>query len=86
MGPRPGAKRGRKPSQKVVQNQQQQQTQDDDDEVEFQLKLQLIELVQGYPCIYDVACADHKKEGLRNKAWKEIADALFLPGKNSTIC
>ena len=80
MGPKPGAKRGRKPSQKIVQNMQQQQVEKEEDEAEFQIKLELIELIQGYPCIYDVACLDHKKEGLRNAAWQEIADVLFLPG------
>ena len=37
------AKRGRKSEQ-----------QHNDDEAEYQLKMQLIELVQGYPEIYDI--------------------------------
>ena len=63
-------KRGRKPKQ-----------QEEEDEAEFLLKLELIELVQGYPEIYDIASAKHKKEYLRNLAWQNISEALFLPGE-----
>ena len=59
-----GAKRGRKPSKKIVQSLQQVQEQEEDDETEFILKMELIELVQGYPCIYDIPCDEHKKEGI----------------------
>ena len=65
------AKRGR-PKAKVD---------DEEDEAEFLLKLELIELVQGYPEIYDIASLKHKKEYLQNLAWKNISEALFLPGR-----
>ena len=64
------AKRGRKVKQ-----------QEEEDEAEFLLKLELIELVQGYPEIYDIASPRHKKEYLRNQAWQNISEVLFLPGK-----
>ena len=35
---------------------------EEDDEAEFLLKLELIELIQGYPEIYDIASPRHKKE------------------------
>ena len=34
-------------------------TDDEDDEAEFLLKLELIELAQGYPEIYDIASPRH---------------------------
>ena len=52
----------------------------DDEEAEYQLKMQLIELVQGYPEIYDIQDPQHHKQYLRNAAWKAIAEALFIPG------
>ena len=78
MGP-PAKKRGRKPAQKVVRENRQDDT--EEDEAEYLMKLELIELIQGYPEIYDIACEAHKKEFMRNKAWEEISTALFLPGK-----
>ena len=77
------AKRGRKPAQKVVPNRPNDNPDDEDeeDEAEYLLKFELIELVQGYPEIYDIACPGHKKEYLRNRAWDQIAEALFLDGK-----
>ena len=46
------------------------------------MKLQLIELVQGYPEIYDVQDPCYKKDYLRTAAWEAIAEALFMPGSN----
>ena len=40
-----------------------------------------IQLVLGYPEIYDIACPGHKKEVFRNNAWQQILEALFLPGE-----
>ena len=65
-----GAKRTRK-------NEQQQK----DDEAEYELKMQLIELVQGYPKIYDIQEPRHHKTYLRNAAWEAISEALFIPGQ-----
>ena len=76
-------KRGRKPANKVVvPNQQEDQ---DEDEAEFLLKIQLIELVQGYPCIYDIADPLHSRTYARNEAWEKIAEALFIPGNICTF-
>ena len=71
-------KRGKRAANKVqIPNKQPDQ---DEDEAEFLLKMELIELVQGYPEIYDIAHPLHKKTFARNKAWEAIAEALFLPG------
>ena len=83
------AKRGRKPAQKVVANRPNQKASaaendentDEEDEAEYLLKFELIELVQGYPEIYDIACPGHKKEVVRNNAWQQISEVLFLPGE-----
>ena len=82
-------RRGKKPAQRVVrQNQNQNQNQnanirieDHDDEAEYLLKMELIELVQGYPEIYDIAHPLHKKIYARNAAWAAIAEALYIEGK-----
>ena len=37
---------------------------------EYLLKMELIELVQGYPEIYDIAHLLHKKTYARNAAWR----------------
>ena len=42
--------------------------------------MQLIELVQGCPEIYDIQDPCHHKQYLRNAAWEAIAEALFIPG------
>ena len=81
------AKRGSKPVQKVVANRPNQNVSaaendkntDEEDEAEYLLKFELIELVQGYPDIYNIACPGHKKEVLRNNVWQQISEALFLP-------
>ena len=52
-----GKKRGRKPANKIVVPN----IQEDEDEAEFLLKMELIELVQGYPSIYDIADPLHSK-------------------------
>ena len=69
-------KRGKAPA-KGKKNDQQR---NDDEEAEYQLKMQLIELVQGYPEIYDIQDPRHHKQYLRNAAWEAIAEALFIPG------
>ena len=82
-------RRGKKPAQRVVrQNQNQNQNQnanirieEHDDEAEYLLKMELIELVQGYPEIYDIAHPLHKKTYARNVAWAAIAEALYIEGK-----
>ena len=75
----PAKKWGRKPANKVVvPNQHEDQ---DEDEAEFLLKMQLIELVQGYSCIYDIANSLHSKMWAQNQAWEQIAEALFISGK-----
>ena len=80
-------RRGKKPAQSVVrQNQNQNQNaniriEDHDDEAEYLLKMELIELVQGYPKIYDIAHPLHKKTYARNAAWAAIAEALYIEGK-----
>ena len=76
-------KRGKKPAQKVVrqnpnENENPNRIEDNDDEAEFLLKMELIELVQGYPEIYDIAHPLHKKTYARNAAWEAIAEALYI--------
>ena len=43
--------------------------------------MELIELVQGYPEIYDIAHPLHKKTYATNAAWAAIAEALYIEGK-----
>ena len=80
-------KKRKKTCQRVVrQNQNQNQNaniriEDHDDEAEYLLKMELIELVQGYPKIYDIAHPLHKKTYARNAAWAAIAEALYIEGK-----
>ena len=76
-------KRGRKPANKVVvPNQHEDQ---DEDEAEFLLKMELIKLVQGYPCIYDIADPMHSKTWARDNTWKKITEALFISGNIYTL-
>ena len=68
----------------VRQNQNQNpniRIEDGDDEAEYLLKMELIELVQGYPEIYDIAHPLHKKTYARNVSWAAIAEALYIEGK-----
>ena len=78
-------RRGKKPAQRVVRQNQNQnpniRIEDGDDEAEYLLKMELIELVQGYPEIYDIAHPLHKKTYARNAAWAAIAEALYIEGK-----
>ena len=73
-------RRGKKPAQRVVR-QNQNQIEDHDDEAKYLLEMELIELVQGYPEIYDIAHPLHKKTYARNAAWAAIAEALYIEGK-----
>ena len=78
-------KKRKKPAQRVVRQNQNQNAniriEDHDDEAEYLLKMELIELVQGYPEIYDIAHPLHKKTYARNVAWAAIAEALYIEGK-----
>ena len=78
-------RRGEKPAQRVVRQNQNQnpniRIEDGNDEAEYLLKMELIELVQGYPEIYDIAHPLHKKTYARNVAWAAIAEALYIEGK-----
>ena len=78
-------KRGKKPAQKVVRQNPNppNRIEDTDDEAEYLLKMELTELVQGYPEIYDIAHPLHKKTYARNAAWEAIAEALYIEGKFS---
>ena len=51
-----------------------------DDEVEYEFKINLIELVEMYPEIYDIQLPGHKKNYIRNAAWQKIAEAMHAPG------
>ena len=55
-----------------------------DDEAEYEFKINLIELVQMYPEIYDIQSPGHKKTYIRNAAWQKVAEALHAPGKSKT--
>ena len=76
---------GKKPAQRVVRQNQNENAniriEDHDDDTEYLLKMELIELVQGYPEIYDIAHPLHKKTYARNAAWAAIAEALYIEGK-----
>ena len=78
-------RRGKKPAQRVVRQKPKSnpniRIEDGDDEAEYLLKMELIELVQGYPEIYDIAHPLHKKTYARNAAWAAIAEALYIEGK-----
>ena len=43
--------------------------------------MELIELVQGYPEIYDIVHPLHKKTYARNAVWAAIVEALYIEGK-----
>ena len=53
-----------------------------DEEAEYEFKINLIELVQMYPEIYDIQCPGHKKTYIRNAAWKKVVEALHAPGRS----
>lgn len=36
----------------------------------------LIDLVRGYPCLYDKSSKDVKDIGMKEEAWQEIANIL----------
>ena len=42
-----------------------------------QEKLQLIELVQLYPVLYDPSRDDYKSKNYKEEAWKQVADRLL---------
>ena len=75
------------PPKKTVGNQKgkKRDQRNEDEEAEYLLKMQLIELVQGYPEIYDIQDPHHHKQYLRNAAWEAIAEALFIPGTVRSI-
>ena len=45
----------------------------------------LVEMWQQRPCIFDVSSKDFHDRVKRDKAWREIADTLDLPGKFGAI-
>ena len=55
-----------------------------DEEAEYEFKINLIEVIQMYPEIYDLQCDGHKKEYIRNAAWARVSDAMHAPGKTIT--
>ena len=44
-------------------------------------KRKLIQYVQNYPVIYDLAHVDHKNNAIKNVIWAEIAELLKEDGK-----
>lgn len=42
----------------------------------------LIELVQGYPYIYDNRCPEFKDVAKKEEAWSDIANAMSWPGED----
>ena len=53
-----------------------------DDEAEYEFKINLIEVTQMYPEIYDLQWDGHKKEYICNAAWARVSDAMHAPGNN----
>ena len=45
----------------------------------------VVEMWQQRPCIFDVSSKDFHDRVKRDKAWREIADTLDLPGKFGAI-
>ena len=70
--------RGRAAPKRAKKNAVNNNSEEDDQEAEYNLKIQLIELVQGYPEIYDIQDPRHHKQYLRNAAWEAIAEALYI--------
>ena len=51
-----------------------------DDEDKYEFKINLIEVIQMYPEIYDIQSAGHKKDYIRNHGWQKVAEAMHAPG------
>ena len=54
--------------------------QQQDDEEEYEFKINLIEVIQMYPEIYNIQSAGLKKDYIRNRAWQKVAEAMNAPG------
>ena len=54
--------------------------QQQNDEEEYEFKINLIEVIQMYPEIYDIQSAGHKKDYIRNCALQKVAEAMNAPG------
>ena len=46
----------------------------------------LIELVKGYPVLYDLAHPDHKNSEVKKIIWDEIAKVYFLSTSTVLFC
>ena len=60
--------------------------QQQDDEEEYEFKINLIEVIQMYPEIYDIQSSGHKKDYIRNAAWQKVAEAMHAPGNYIFFC
>lgn len=55
------------------------------EESEISHQERLINLVQGYPCLYDNKCPEFKEKGVKENAWTEIAKTLKIIRKYTTF-
>ena len=59
--------------------------QQEGEETEYEFKINLIEVIQIYPKIYDIQPPGHKKDYIHNEAWQKVAVAMNAPGEKKQL-
>ena len=68
-----------------AQGQVQAAGDEDDDDDDEEWKCKLLEIIQQYPEVYDLAHPRYKDKALREVAWEEIAVGMNASGKHTSL-
>ena len=58
----------------------------EEEEGDFEWKCCLLDIIQQYPEVYDLAQPQYKDKDFRDQAWDEIATGIDATGNLLTIC
>ena len=59
---------------------------EEEEEGNFEWKCRLLDIIQQYPEVYDLAHPRYKDKDFRDQAWDEIATGMDAIGNLLTIC
>ena len=62
--------------------QEEEQEEEDESEEDFDWKCRLLETIQQYPEVFDLADPHYKDRNQRDAAWEEIATAMDVSGQS----
>ena len=59
---------------------------EEEEEGDFEWKCRLLDIIQQYPEVYDLAHPRYKDKDFRDQAWEEISTGMDATGNLLTIC